>query len=68
MAWVIQCSEHGLVFEDYHFEALKKLELHSKEKRDYDEVEKTFLYEVEEQKIWEVKGEKLMSCVELKDN
>ena len=68
MAWVVQCPKHGKVLEDYHFEALKKLELHSKEEREYEEIEKTFLYEAEEQTIWEAKGEKLMSCVELRDN
>ncbi|MDH3312179.1 MAG: hypothetical protein OEM28_03410 [Nitrosopumilus sp.] len=68
MAWVIQCPKHGKVLEDYHFEALKKLELHSKEEREYEEIEKAYLYEIEEQTIWEAKGEKLMSCVELKDN
>ena len=68
MAWVVQCPMHGKVFEYYHFEALKKLELHSSEKRDYNNLGKTLLYEYDEQTEWEGREEKLMSCAELKDN
>lgn len=47
MSWVIQCPKHGAVIEEYHFQALRELELHTKEKCNFkDDV--SFLFELKE--------------------
>lgn len=67
MAWVVQCPKHGEVIEEYHFEALRKLELHSKKICDIKN-HKTVLYELKRQEIWERKEENLLNSLDLKDN
>lgn len=67
MAWVVQCPTHGAVIEDYHFEALRKLELHSKKTCDIKK-DSAFLFELKEQEMWEKREEKLLDSLELVDN
>ena len=69
MAWVVQCPKHGKVIEEYHYDAIKKLELHSEEKRESGEQDKTILYELDEEQIrWEDREERIMSCSETMNN
>ncbi|MBS1267711.1 MAG: hypothetical protein MAG458_00423 [Nitrosopumilus sp.] len=44
MSWVVQCPKHGVVVEEYHFEALHSLEFHSKKTCSLKK-ERTFLFE-----------------------
>jgi len=47
MSWIVQCPKHGIVVEEYHFEAMRKLELHSKKKCDFKH-DSSFLFESKE--------------------
>lgn len=67
MAWVVQCPKHGAVIEEYHYEALRKLEIHSKKNCDFKNY-KTVLYELKEQDMWEKREENLLNSLDLKDN
>ena len=67
MAWVIQCPKHGVVLEDYHFEAIQKLEIHSNEDCGVSGI-KTLLYEKRAQTKWEAREECLLDSKELQDN
>lgn len=54
MSWVVQCPKHGVVVEEYHFEALHSLEFHSKKTCSLKK-ERTFLFEQIEWIICEIK-------------